>query len=358
MTSPHTRSVAIVGAGMTGATLAQVLLRAGHPVQVFDKSRGPGGRLATRRLTWTDTQGQAAIARLDHGALALQARTDGFRRWVAQARHDGLLADWSPRLAPSSLPLERDTPWAVPTPDQPSLCRHLLQGATTHWSATVDTLHPSPAGWQLQVNGQRLDTTFGTVVLALPPAQAAPLLGPHRPDWARHASLAPMQPCWTVMGVAADPVQNAPAWDLAQPATGPLAWAMRSDSRPGRTRVPGQAHWVLHARAGWSRRHLEEPAEWVQQQLQAALADWLGRPVAWLHGTAHRWRYALPQAQLTAPADACWVDAGLGLGVCGDFLGGHGVEGAWLSAQALAASLLAPQRPGAGRAHTLAVASP
>jgi predicted NAD/FAD-dependent oxidoreductase len=55
----------------------------------------------------------------------------------------------------------------------------------------------------------------------------------------------------------------------------------------------------------------------------------------------HRWRYARAQASTAAPARQCWWDAAGGLGVCGDFLGGTGVEGAWLSAQALIESVLA-----------------
>jgi predicted NAD/FAD-dependent oxidoreductase len=141
------------------------------------------------------------------------------------------------------------------------------------------------------------------------------------------------------MGVAAAPTPDL-AWDLCRPPSGSLAWVLRSDARPGRERVPGQAHWVVHARSGWSRKHLEQPAAWVQQQMQAALADYLGRPPEWHHCAVHRWRYALPQPRRAAPAESCWWDAAQSLGVCGDFLGGTGVEGAWLSAQALVAAVL------------------
>ena len=79
---------------------------------------------------------------------------------------------------------------------------------------------------------------------------------------------------------------------------------------------------------------------WVQQQMQAALAEWMGRPVDWHQCVVHRWRYALPQAQTGASAESCWWDAAQGLGVCGDFLGGSGVEGAWLSAQSLSFAML------------------
>lgn len=359
MANGQLQHIAVIGAGLAGAACARALLQAGHAVQVFDKSRGPGGRLATRRLEWVDRSGQACTTRLDHGAVGITAQSPPFRAFVDQALQAGWLRAWSPRLGPDSLPLDEGLPLQVPAPDMPALCRHLLQGAATHWRFAVDRLHHSPLGWQLAAGGVRHDAHFDTVVLAIPPAQAAPLLQAHRDDWARRAALAPMQPCWTLMGVADAPVDaSGPAaaaalvWDLARPPSGPLAFVVRNDARPGRAQVPGQAHWVVHARAGWSRRHLEQTPAWVQQQLQRALADYLDQPVAWQHCTVHRWRYALPAVQRPAAADVCWWDADRGLGVCGDFLGGSGVEGAWLSAQALSSAVLrqrgtsAPPPPG------------
>ena len=46
------RRVGIVGAGVAGAACARALADAGCAVQVFDKSRGVGGRMATRRASW------------------------------------------------------------------------------------------------------------------------------------------------------------------------------------------------------------------------------------------------------------------------------------------------------------------
>jgi hypothetical protein len=328
---------------------------------VFDKARGPGGRLATRRVEWLDRQGHAATTQLDHGALGFTACNPAFQAFADPAQRAGWLAEWRPRLAPGSLPLEGGATLYVPAPDMPALCRHLLDGVPVSLSFAVDGLQHGPLGWQVQGGGVRHASAFDAVVLALPPAQAAPLLNPHRLDWARHASTALMQPCWTLMGVADDP-EPALAWDLARPPSGPLAWVLRNDARPGRAAVPGLAHWVAHARTGWSRRHLEQPASWVQQQMQAALAECLGRPVDWQHCMVHRWRYALPQAHGAAPAARCWWDAAHGLGVCGDFLGGCGVEGAWLSAQALSAALLQSSSDGAGtsatQAHAEAAAAP
>ena len=340
-------TVAVIGAGMAGAACARALSLGGHSVHVFDKSRGPGGRLATRRFEWVDQLGRARTTQFDHGAVGLTARSASFRAFVAPAVHAGWLAEWTPTLAAGSLPLGDGAALYLPLPGMPELCRRLLDGTPASWSCSVEGLHKGPRGWQVEAAGERLGTPFDIVVSALPPAQAAPLLTTHRPDWARQASVAQMQPCWTLMGVADAPeqaqeqAQEQPAgWGLARPPQGVLAWLLRNDTRPGRERVAGEAHWVLHARAGWSREHLEQPAAWVQAQMQTALAEWLGRPVEWRHCAVHRWRYAVPQVQDAAPAGQCWWDGEQGLGVCGDFLGSSGVEGAWLSAQSLAAALL------------------
>ena len=341
MTPRSPQRMAIVGTGLAGAHCAHMLAQAGHTVQVFDKARGPGGRLATRRAEWVDADGATHTTRLDHGAVGITARSKVFQGFVDHAVRMGWMAEWLPRLGPGSLPLDEGTKLLLPVPDMPELCRRLLDGVTATCSFAVDALHHEPQGWRLASGGERHEEHFDAVVLAIPPAQAAPLLGPHRRDWARHAALASMQPCWTLMGVA-DAPDPEPGWDLARPASGPLAWVLRSDARPGRARMPGQAHWVAHARAGWSRRHLEETPEWAQQQLQEALADHIGHPVHWHHATAHRWRYAQPQSQRLALTESCWWDASLGLGVCGDFLGGAGAEGAWLSARSLGTALLEP----------------
>ena len=305
----------------------------------MDKSRAAGGRLATKRLQYLDQQGQPRISRLDHGAPAFTAGGAGFRQFLATALPADALAQWTPTLATGSRPLDSAGQLYLPKPDMPSLCQWLLRDIPATWSFAVDRLLRGPLGWEIEAAGSKLPGHFDVVVLALPPAQAAPLLALQRRDWAQRASLALMQPCWTLMGVARRSA-NDRLWDVGRPDQGPLAWVMPNDARPGRESLADEVHWVAHARAGWSRQHLEQPAHAVQHQLQAALQDWLGEPIAWQHAVVHRWRYAMPLALGAAPAPQCWWDADRGLGACGDFLGGVGVEGAWQSAQALIEAML------------------
>jgi predicted NAD/FAD-dependent oxidoreductase len=142
------------------------------------------------------------------------------------------------------------------------------------------------------------------------------------------------------MAVTDEP-SGASDWDLAWPQSSTLATVVRNDTKPGRQHLPGLTHWVVHATASLSQAHLEMPAADALAQLQAELVHWLGQPLTWHHAAVHRWRYAsMAQAIDTGGAlgstHRCWWDADLGLGVCGDALGGEGIEGAWCSAHALA----------------------
>jgi renalase len=345
--------VAVVGAGMAGAALARALLEEGAVVHVFDKSRGPGGRLAARRVGWIDSAGQARTTAFDHGAPCFSAGDSRFRSAVAQAVHSGVLTTWQPRLHRQSLPwadAEQSSAHFVAAPTMPQWCRHLVDGATTHWQCAVQTLRQGARGWVLESESEgevpMPVEAFDSVVLALPPAQAAPLLAPHERAWAQRASLMVMQPCWTLMGVSA-PIAGLRGWDVARPEPGALAWALRNESRPGRHARCDEAHWVLHAKAGWSRAHLDRQPEWIAAALQQALAEWLGAEMQWQHATVHRWRYAMPQVGRHTAIPRAWWDERLRLGVCGDFLGGAGVEGAWLSAQTLLREMLGAAEPAA-----------
>ena len=339
MSHPRSPSrIAVVGGGIAGATCAHLLHAAGHAVRVVDKSRGPGGRMATRRLEWTDAQGSTRQARLDHGAPGFVAGDPAFADFAGALLGPADLAAWTPALKAGSRPLPAPGPLLLPQPDMPALCRALLRGIEVTGSFQVDRLLRGPDGWQLEAAGTLLPGLHDRVVLALPPAQAAPLLAPHAPAWAAQAAQAVMDPCWTLMGVARRPARTL-AWDLAQPAEGPLAWVMRADARPGRAAPAGEAHWVAHASPSWSRAHLEHPAAWVQAQLATALEACVGETIAWTHATVHRWRYARPGAPRAAGDTPWWWDPALGLGVCGDFLGGAGVEDAWRSGRGLAAAV-------------------
>lgn len=332
--------IAVIGAGVAGAACACALLRAGFDVTVFDKSRGVGGRMATRRAPWDEVAGRACSTGFDHGCPYFTATRPRFQVVVDRAIALGCVAKWRPRLY-ATFPAATRRQVVVPTPDMPAFCRHLLSGVPLRLGHAVTGLQRCPEGWLLHLTGGRLEGPFEQVVLAIPSAQAAILLTGHRNDWAGTLAAVRMSPRWTLMAVTDD--LDWP-WDAAEVERGELAWIARNDRKPGRNAASGRVQWVAHATPAWSISHLEdEPAD-VSRALRAALEKLLagGRRVNWHYTDVHRWRYA----QIEQPASGAvdyWWSIGLGLGVCGDSFGDGSVEAAWSSgdelADALAASL-------------------
>jgi renalase len=166
--------------------------------------------------------------------------------------------------------------------------------------------------------------------LAIPAPQAAALLPSTATTLAAIATATSMRGCWTLMLQFASPVSL--PFDAAFVHNNALSWIARDSNKPGRA---GLESWVLQASPEWSEAHLEDSADSVAAELiNAFIALGGSMPLAW---TAHRWRYANAEP---AQARGCVWDATLGIGMCGDWLHGGKVEGAWLSGQALAQRLL------------------
>ena len=340
--SPSPKSVAVVGAGLAGSTCAASLKQDGQDVTLFDKSRGVGGRMATRRARWSQRDAAGGVTEhtteFDHGAQHFGGQQPRFRAAMQRAVKAGALAPWRQRVH-AAWPAASIRDGFVPVPTMPALARHVSEGVPTRLGHAVQRLKRSANGWLLILDDGETAGPFDQVMLAMPPAQAAALLVGHHDRWAAELAALRMEPCWTLMAVTND--QDWP-WDAAVPQGGALAWVARNERAPGRPLQPGLATWVAQATSDWTQAHLEDDADSVEQALRQELAAQLpaGAQVAWHHSAVHRWRYALPA---TAAPDRreCWWDGHRGLGVCGDFLAGGGVEAAWRSGDELADTVAA-----------------
>jgi hypothetical protein len=324
--------LAVIGAGLAGTACARRALRAGVELRVFDKGRGPGGRLSSRRA-----QTPFGEARFDHGAQYVTARGCGFASALREAEAAGAAARWDAHLvrldaAGAAEPLADEPRW-VGVPGMNGIVRTLQDGLDVRYGHRATHLEGGAGAWVVVFEDGTRDGPFTHVALTLPPVQLAAFLrasdGVHA-ELLAEAQAASLAPCWALM--AAWPARLALGFDAAKIATGPIRWAARMPSRPGRAALEA---WVLHAGPDWSRTHLEEAPETVAHALTEAFLARFGAPQP-EYKSAHRWRYSLVER----PAGTPCALAASGVGAAGDWRLGARAEHAFDSGDALGSAIV------------------
>jgi len=347
-------AVAILGGGIAGLSCARALAGRGISVELFEKSRGLGGRLAQRRLDGHgfDLGAQYATARSSEFQAHLKDIGAASAQWqpAVYTRRNGALS----RVDEKELRL-------VGVPAMQSIARALPCAAfTVRLGLRIREVVDASGLYLVDESGQQWGP-YQRVVCTAPAPQAAALLR-HFPSARMLAEQVAMQPC---IAVAVRFVER-----LISPADAifadgvALSWAAREASKPGRLssdqqssdQQPGSADggqhgaqnggqhvgqhlgqhlgqhfgWTLHAGPAWSLEHWEQ-ADWsIISELAAALAQQLqlsSLPTIEA-GHVHRWRFAQAPEPLQLGA---WVSADRRLLMAGDWLNGNRVEGAFLS---------------------------
>lgn len=316
--SSRKSTVGVVGAGVAGLVCARELAANRFDVSVFDKGRGPGGRTSTRSAE--------PGLRFDHGAQYFTARDPRFREVTADWLVRGVVAEWSGQVVRLDGEAVADTspqPRYVGVPGMSAMARDLAAGLRVRTGTRVVAATRGRSGWILVTEDQDTVGPFDTLVVTLPAPQSASLLGSH--PLAATVAAVQMTPCWAVM-VAFEARLEVP-WDGAFVHGSPLSWVARNSSKPGRG---GQLDcWVLHASPEWSAARVDAAPDVAARELLGAFSLAVsGRLPAPRHLAAHRWLYS----HGADPADRRVLsDEEAGLAVCGDWLAGGRIEGAFTS---------------------------
>ena len=169
--------VAVIGAGMAGLVCAQQLTQAGYSVRIVEKSRGLGGRVATRRLYGTCA---------DHGACYLKPKGELLGRFIELLHQRHVLEVWTDTVydfkSGSGLTIANTSP---PTPryvapaGMSAVAKFLAQDLEILLNQRVIAITPTPENsWRLTLESSNEELTAASVVVAIPAPQALMLLEP------------------------------------------------------------------------------------------------------------------------------------------------------------------------------------
>lgn len=321
--------ICIIGAGMAGLSAAKLLTEAGKSVVLLEKSRGLGGRAATRRIDGIP---------VDHGAQFFTARTDEFQKQVSRWLTEGICHEWSRgfhRWKDGTLhpPDAADAnPRYACAEGLTSLAKHLAAGLDIQRECKV--VQVSASGGKFTVLCDHGDSIkAGALFTSAPMPQTLEVCADLIPSEARaEVARISIVPCLAVIAETSDP---APPWKAVQISEGPLSW-MGADftKRPH----PGRRFLVLHGSADFSTAHVDGDLA-VAAGILASEAKRIGGFSDLQIRHTHRWRYA---RAASSPGSRAFLrpQTGLPFYILGDaFLGGR-FESAWLSGRAAARDFL------------------
>jgi predicted NAD/FAD-dependent oxidoreductase len=319
-------STAVIGAGIAGLTAANRLRDAGQIVTVFDKSRGVGGRAATRRA-------EPSLS-FNHGLQYLRAASLDFDARLKQWCDAGVLRLWTGamvRLPADGNPIVVQTPFNryVPVSGASAIGKHLAAGLDVRTDCAIHGIDYADERWSLLDAAGVEIGVFDRLVIAIPPQQAIALLGEFDAV-SQQITAVTMKPVWAVMvglNGSSGHAFDAARVEAAPGEVSPVVWMMRT---------PGVAAecWSLHLDVDWTRSHLEQSPAAVLESLKPRLKR-LFSTDSYAYLAAHRWRYALSGDPLGQP---CIHDPVRSLTLVGDWCLGDRAEDAWLSGRSVPVS--------------------
>ncbi len=270
----------IIGAGISGLIAAQILQREGRGVLLLEKSRGVGGRMATRRI------GEAV---LDHGAQFFTVRSDEYRVWVQRFVEEDIARIWCHGFGKDDgHPRYRGTKAMTGIP------KWLAHNLNIHFQQRVEIL-------SLQDDCVDLRTDSGeayqakSVILTAPLPQALDLIQQSRIiiEDVIIDSLKTIEydPCIALLCVF-DRETKVPDEGGLQVPNETIDF-IADHFKKGISPVPAV---TIHASAGFSRHHYESEDEAVSHQLLEAAKEWLPNPPTEVH--VKRWKYSKPKDTL------------------------------------------------------------
>lgn len=279
-------TIGIIGAGICGLMAARELKKNGHEVWLLEKSRGPGGRMATRRV-------EEAV--FDHGAQFLTSRNAEFSGLIEQMQQSQIAREWYRGYPSQEIKKDENYPRFCGAKGMSDVPKFLAQGLPIHLNETVQSINYQGRQWSVVAN----ETYCADALILTPPVPQS--LQFFNGDFAlpneAKSSLEKItyEPCWAVLAQL-DSASKIPSPGALHIESGPLSW-IADNYQKGISPMPGSV--TLHARGDWTSEHFDDEPQKVTALLLDAARDYLGAQV--ISAQAHRWRYAKPLVTHAAP---------------------------------------------------------
>lgn len=318
----------IIGAGMAGLTAARILYDAGYDVLVLEKSRGIGGRMATRRF---------AGGVFDTGAQFISARSEGFQKIIDDCLSNGSAKVWADGFPKDNMPPQNSHARYCGSVGMTAIAKDLAKDIDIEYETRVKKINPPNGNEVWKVEDEEGNVFKASSLLMTPPApQLLELLLPIQDsllsDGIKELEQVQYHCCICVVAALKDKTK-VPAPGGIHLSDHDLVW-VADNQQKGISDVPSL---TLHGAPEFSRLNYDQSDE----ELISKMIE-LAKPIIGdcdvVEAQVRRWRYSLP-FKFTDNPFVKLLDRPAML-AAGEAMVGGKVEGAYTSGKAAADWLL------------------
>ena len=323
--------VLVVGAGISGLVAAREMQRRGRKVTILEKSRGVGGRMATRRI------GQAVF---DHGAQFFTVRYKSFRELMDEWIAAGVAREWCLGFASADGVMKPDGhPRYCGSPAMTAIPKYMAKDLDVRLETTVGKIEHTDGCWRIADENENVYSA-ASLLMTAPSMQSMSMLGAGKValplDIINALQDIEYDPCHTLLAVLDGPSNIPEPGGLRAPAP-EISW-IADNTLKGVSPVITAV--TIHGSPNFSRQHSVSDAKLVETTLLGAAMPWLGAEP--IQTDLHHWVFSQPAR---VQEERClYAEAPGPLAFAGDAFGGPRVEGAVLSGLEAAAALLGEPR--------------
>jgi len=310
-------NVIVVGAGLSGLMAAQSLQSQGHTVTVFDKGRGVGGRLATRRMD---------DATLDHGAQFFTVRSDEFAQHVKSWIAAGVVHEWCKGFQNAD-----GHPRYVGSKGMSGIAKHLAGSLDVRVNQLVFGLEVDGESY-IVITDDGVRHACDAVILTAPIPQSFSLLfgaGIELPEDMRSIDY---DRTLGLLAVLDSANHNVPSPGGLQNPDDVFSF-IGDNSAKG---ISATHALTFHANPEWSLAHFDDEIGHIHALLTEAALPWLGEAGV-IDSQVKKWRFATPRKSWPEP---CWQAPNHRIVLAGDAFAGPKMEGAARSGLAAAQAIV------------------
>ncbi len=279
------QEIAIIGAGIAGICIANMLGDIAK-VTIFEKSRGVGGRIATRYI---------GDYEFDHGAQFFTIKTDGFQKCMQPLIDRGMIDVWNAKFVEINKnkithqkQWDAEYPHYVGTPRMNEICKYLANKIDVNLSVEVQKIERVDEDkWQLYDSNNKILGKFDWVISTTPAEQCKALLPK---EFAYHQTLeeVKMSGCYALMLGFANKLDI--GWDAALVKNSNLSWIANNSSKPRRN---ASNTMIVLASNKWSNEHIDADLEYIRLEMIKSFSEIIDYNKSELvELNIHKWKYA------------------------------------------------------------------